>query len=116
MTFLWAFLVGGALCLAAQLVLEFSRLTPAHVLVLFVVLGALAAGAGIYEPLVKVAGEGANIPLPGFGYTLVDGVLKDLPKEGWAALFSGSFKASGSGIKAAIVFGLVASWIFRSRA
>lgn len=116
MTFLWAFLVGGALCLIAQLVLEFSRLTPAHVLVLFVVLGALATGAGLYEPLIKVAGEGANIPLPGFGYTLVDGVLKDLPKEGWAALFSGAFKASGSGIKAAIVFGLVASWIFRARA
>lgn len=116
MTFLLAFVVGGALCLIAQLVLEYSRLTPAHVLVLFVVLGALATGAGIYEPLIRAAGAGATIPLPGFGSTLVQGILKDLPQEGWAALFSGAFKASGSGIKAAILFGLISSWLFRARA
>lgn len=116
MTFVWAFVVGGALCLAAQIVLEYSRLTPAHVLVLFVVLGAIASGFGIYEPLVQTAGAGASIPLPGFGNTLAQGVIKDLPTEGWAALFSGAFKASGSGIKAAIVFGLIASWVFKSRA
>jgi len=116
MTFLMAFLIGGAICLLAQLAMDLLRLTPAVVLVASVVLGAIAAGVGIYEPFAKFAGAGATIPLPGFGFSLVSGLLKELPKEGWVALFSGAFKATGAGIKAALIFGLFASFLTRARA
>lgn len=116
MSFLLAFLVGGALCMVAQIVMDVTHRTPADILVAGVVLGAVAAGFGLYEPLTKIAGAGASVPLPGFGASLVQGLTKELPQEGWVSLFSGAFKATGAGIKAALVFGLIASWLVRSRA
>ena len=115
-TFVMAFLVGGALCMAAQLVMDLTRLTPAHILVGAVVLGVIFGGAGLYEPLVKFAGAGASIPLPGFGNSMITGLIREIPKEGWVAAFSGAFKATGAGIKAAIIFGIAASLFVRARA
>jgi stage V sporulation protein AE len=116
MIYLLAFVVGGALCLVAQLVMDITKATPAVILVGSVVLGAIAAGFGLYEPLAKFAGAGATVPLPGFGFSLVSGLLKEMPKEGWVALFSGAFKATGAGIKAALIFGLLAAMFTRARA
>lgn len=116
MTYLLAFLIGGALCLIAQIFMDLTRATPAVVLVASVVLGAIATGFGLYEPFAKFAGAGATVPLPGFGFSLAAGLIKELPKEGWVALFSGAFKATGAGIKAALIFGLLASFITRARA
>ena len=116
MIFLMAFLVGGALCMIAQIVMDLTRLTPAHILVGSVVLGVILGGIGIYEPLAKFAGAGATIPLPGFGFSMITGLLKEIPKEGWVAVFSGAFKATGAGITAALIFGIVASFFVRARA
>ncbi len=116
MSYLLAFVVGGALCLVAQLVMDLTRTTPAVILVGSVMLGAIAGGFGLYEPFAKFAGAGATVPLPGFGFSLVSGLIKELPKEGWVALFSGAFKATGAGIKAALIFGILASFVTRARA
>lgn len=113
MTFVWAFLVGGALCLLAQLTMDLFRLTPAHVLVGFVVAGGVAGALGLYDPLVKLAGAGATVPLPGFGYALVKGVVADVKETGALGLFTGAFKAAAAGIKAAIIFGFLAALFFR---
>ena len=116
MSYLLAFLVGGAICLLAQLVMDLTKATPAEILVGSVMLGAIAAGFGLYEPFAKFAGAGATVPLPGFGFSLVSGLIKEMPKEGWVALFSGAFKATGAGIKAALIFGIIASFVTRARA
>jgi len=97
----------------AQLTMDFGRVTGAHVLVLFVVLGGVAAALGLYDPLVKFAGEGAALPLPGFGYALVKGVVLDVRETGALGLFTGSFKATAAGMQAAIVFGIIAALFFR---
>lgn len=115
-TFLLAFLVGGALCMVAQIVMDLTRLTPTHVLVGAVVLGVILGGLGVYEPLTKIAGAGASIPLPGFGNSMITGLIREIPKEGWVAAFSGAFKSTGAGIKAALIFGLFASFFVRARA
>ncbi len=116
MIFLWALVVGGALCLVAQIVLDRTSLTPAHVLVLFVVLGALAGGFGLYGKLVKLAGAGATVPLPGFGYTLVTGIDAAVRAKGALGLFTGGFTAAAGGVKAALIFGLAAAVAFRPKA
>lgn len=116
MIFLWAFLVGGAMCALAQLVLDLGRMTPAHVMVLFVVLGGVAAGFGVYEPLVKAAGAGAFIPLPGFGASLVKGVVQDVHTTGLLGAFTGGLKATAAGIKAAVIFALLAAAFSTPRA
>ncbi|MDA8345821.1 MAG: stage V sporulation protein AE [Thermaerobacter sp.] len=116
MTFLMAFLIGGALCMIAQIVMDLTRLTPAHILVGGVVMGVILGGIGIYEPFAKFAGAGATIPLPGFGYSMVAGIIKEIPKEGWVSVFSGAFKATGAGIKAALIFGVLAAFFVRARA
>lgn len=115
MTFFWAFVIGGAMCALAQLVIDNFKLTPAHVLVLFIVLGALASGFGVYGKLVNFAGAGATIPLPGFGYTLVEGIDQAVKTKGAWGLFSGGFTAAAGGIKAALVFGLAAALLFRPK-
>ena len=116
MTFLWAFLVGGAMACLAQIVLETTSLTAAHVMVLFVVLGAIAGGLNVYEPLVKFAGAGATVPLTGFGYTMVEGIDKGVKTDGLLGLLNGGLTAAAGGIKAAVLFGLAAALIFKPRA
>jgi stage V sporulation protein AE len=110
--FLFAFLIGGLLCVAAQLVLELTSLTPAHVMVLFVSLGAVVSGLGLYQPLVDLGGAGATIPLPGFGHALVQGILKAISQEGALGLLTGGFTATAAGISVAILASWVAALLF----
>lgn len=115
MTFLWAFLIGGLLCVLAQLTVDLTNLTPAHVMVLFVVLGAIAGGLGLYAPLVRFAGAGATVPLPGFGYTMVEGIGKAVQSTGVMGLLTGGLTAAAGGIKAAVLFGLAAALVFKPK-
>lgn len=110
-----AFAVGGVLCVLAQLVVDVGHITAAHVMVLFVVLGALAGGLGWYGPLVKWAGAGATVPLPGFGYTMVEGIDRATQTEGVLGLLTGGLSAAAGGIKAAVLFSLAAALVFKPR-
>jgi len=112
LTYLLAFVVGGLFCVAAQLVVDVAHLTPAHTLVLFVTLGALGGGLGLYAPLVKIAGAGAIVPLPGFGDALVQGIIHDITRDGAAGIFSGGLEAAAMGITGAVVFGYVMALLF----
>ncbi len=111
-----AFVVGGAMCVLAQLVVDVGHMTAAHVMVLFVVLGAVAGGLGWYAPLVKWAGAGATVPLPGFGYTMVEGISRATKTEGVLGLLTGGLTAAAGGIKAAVLFSLGAALVFNPRA
>ena len=115
MEYLKAFAVGGAFCLAAQILIDKTKLTPARILVLYVVLGVILGGAGVYGPLVDFAGAGATTPLTGFGYLISEGIREAVDKKGLLGVFSGGFTAAAAGIGAAIIFGLCASLIFRSK-
>jgi stage V sporulation protein AE len=115
-TFVVAFLVGGAMAVLAQLVVDLTTLTPAHVMVGFVVAGAVAGGLGLYEPFAKWAEAGATVPLPGFGYTMVEGIDKAVRHEGVMGLLTGGISAAAGGIKAAVLFGLGAALVFKPRA
>lgn len=113
--FVLAFLVGGSICLVAQLVLNLTNLTPAHVMVLFVSLGAVLSGLGLYKPLVDIGGAGATVPLTGFGHALVQGIVQDLPKKGAVALLTGGFTGAAMGLAAAILSGFVFSVLFNPK-
>lgn len=113
--YLKAFAVGGAFCLAAQILIDKTKLTPARILVLYVVIGVILGGAGVYGPLVDFAGAGATTPLTGFGYLISEGIREAVDKKGLLGVFSGGFTAAAAGIGAAIIFGLCASLIFRSK-
>lgn len=113
--YLKAFAVGGAFCLAAQILIDKTKLTPARILVLYVVLGVILGGVGLYGPLVDFAGAGATTPLTGFGYLISEGIREAVDKKGLLGVFSGGFTAAAAGIGAAIIFGLCASLIFRSK-
>jgi stage V sporulation protein AE len=113
--FVWAFVVGGLMCVLAQLVMDWFRMTPGQVLVVFVVAGAVLGGLGIYGKLVDFAGAGASVPLPGFGYTMVEGIGQAVKQKGALGLFTGGLTAASGGIKAAVIFGLVAALIFKPK-
>ncbi|HEX6989447.1 MAG TPA: stage V sporulation protein AE [Bacillota bacterium] len=115
MNFLWAFLVGGLFCAAAQLVVDGTRLTPAHTMVLFVVLGAVLSAVGLYEPLTQVAGAGATIPLPSFGHALVQGSLEAARRDGPVGLVAGGLEATALPLTAAVGFGYLMAALFRPR-
>jgi stage V sporulation protein AE len=115
MDYLKAFLVGGAICLLAQLLIDYTKLTPAKILVSFVVLGVILGGLGIYEPLVDFAGAGASVPLLGFGNTLARGVREAVAESGFLGIFTGGLKATAGGITAAITAGLAVSLIFKPK-
>jgi stage V sporulation protein AE len=110
-----AFVVGGGLCVLGQLVVDVGHITAAHVMVLFVVLGAVAGGIGWYGPLVKWAGAGASVPLPGFGYTMVEGIDRATRTAGVIGLLTGGLTAAAGGIKAAILCSLAAALVFNPR-
>lgn len=109
------FAVGGALCTVGQLLISLTRLTPARVLVIFVTAGAILTGIGVYEPLVKLAGAGATVPLTGFGYTLAKGAIEGAGEMGLLGALTGGIKATAAGITAAIVFGYVIALLFRPK-
>ena len=113
--YLWAFLIGGAICTVGQLLLSLTRLTPPRILVLFVTLGVLLGGLGIYPPLVELAGAGATVPLTGFGNTLAKGAIEAVKADGLLGVFTGGLKAAAGGIAAAVLFGYSAALLGRAR-
>ena len=114
MQYLWAFLVGGALCLIGQLLIDLTKLTPARILVCYVVSGVFLTAVGLYAPLVEFAGAGATVPLTGFGYSLAMGVREAVAEIGLAGVLTGGLTATAAGIAAAMLFALIASLIARS--
>ena len=115
MDYIKAFLVGGAICLIAQLLIDYTRLTPAKILVGFVVLGVILGGIGVYQPLVEFAGAGASVPLLGFGNTLAKGVRDAVEEHGFLGILTGGLKATAGGITVAIFAGLLVSLIFKPK-
>ena len=115
MDILKAFLIGGAICVVGQLLIDLTKMTAARVLVLFVVIGCILGGLGLYERFVDFAGAGATIPLPGFGYILSKGVKKAVDERGILGVLTGGFTAMAGGVTAAIVFGYLASLIFNPK-
>ena len=115
MDYVKAFLVGGALCLIGQILIDKTKLTPARILVSYVVIGVLLGAVGLYQPLVEFAGAGATVPLTGFGNTLAKGVKEAIQKDGFLGIVTGGLKASAGGITAAILAGLIASLLFKAK-
>ena len=115
MDYVKAFLVGGFLCAIAQVIIDKTKLTPARILVSYVVTGVILGGLGLYEPLVNFAGAGATVPLTGFGYALANGVSKAVEEQGFLGILTGGLAACAGGITAAMVAGLIASFFFRAR-
>ena len=115
MDYLKAFLVGGLLCLIGQILIDKTKLTPARILVGYVVFGVFLSAVGIYEPLTEFAGAGASVPLTGFGHTLAKGVQEAVASDGFPGIFIGGLKATAGGITAAIVAGLVVSLLFKPK-
>ena len=111
---LWAFLVGGVICLIGQVLIDYTKLTPARILTTYVVSGVALTAIGIYEPIVKFAGAGATVPLTGFGYSLAKGVVEAVESYGLIGAFCGGLTATAAGITAAMFFGFIMSLIFKS--
>ncbi|MEF9983488.1 MAG: stage V sporulation protein AE [Oscillospiraceae bacterium] len=112
--YLKAFVVGGAICAVGQVLIDLTKLTPARVLVSFVVIGVALGGLGLYQPLIEFAGAGATVPLTGFGALLAKGVKKAIIESGAIGILSGGFTAASAGITAAIFFGLIVALVFKS--
>ena len=110
-----AFLIGGALCAIAQILIDKTRLTPARIMVGYVCAGVVLSAIGIYGPLAEFAGAGATVPLSGFGHTLAKGVVKAVNEKGLVGALTGGLTASSGGITAALTFGFLAALIFPSR-
>ncbi len=115
MDYLKAFVVGGILCVIGQVLIDRTKLTPARILVSYVVAGVLLGALGVYEPLVEFAGAGATVPLTGFGYTLAKGVREAITEDGFLGILAGGLKATATGICAAIFSGLIVSLMFRPK-
>ncbi len=115
MDYVKAFLVGGLLCLIGQILIDKTKLTPARILVSYVVIGVFLGAIGVYQPLVEFAGAGATVPLTGFGNTLAKGVKEAIQEDGFLGIFTGGLKATAGGITAAILAGLLASILFKAK-
>lgn len=113
--FIWAFVIGGALCMIAQILIDKTRLTPARILVTYVTVGVLLGALGLYKPLVDFAGAGATVPLTGFGYLISEGVREAVDKQGLLGALTGGFTSAAGGIAAALVFGYLAAIMFRGK-
>ena len=115
MDYVKAFLIGGALYLISQILIDKTKLKPARILVSYVVAGVVLGGTGVYRYLADFAGAGATVPLTGFGYNLAKGVKEAVAQDGFLGIFTGGLKASAGGISAAIVAGLLCSLIFKAK-
>ena len=115
MDYIKAFIVGGLICVLAQILMEKTKMLPGRIMVLLVCLGAVLGAIGIYEPFSKWAGAGANVPLLGFGNVLWTGVKEAVDKDGFLGIFKGGFTSSAVGISAALVFSYLASLVFDSK-
>ena len=115
MDYLKAFLVGGLLCLIGQILVDKTKLTPARILVGYVVAGVILGAFGLYQPIIDFAGAGATVPLTGFGATLAKGVKEAIDENGALGILTGGLKATAGGITAAIIFGLLAGILFKPK-
>ena len=115
MDYVKAFIIGGLLCMIGQILIDKTRLTPARILVSYVVIGVILGAVGIYEPFLDFAGAGASVPLTGFGSLLAKGVREAVDEKGLLGVLMGGLKASAGGIAAAIIFGLIVSLIFKDK-
>lgn len=115
MDYIKAFVVGGLICVIAQILMDKTKLTPARILVAFVTIGAILGGLNIYDKLVDLGGAGATVPLPGFGYSLAKGVMKEVDNNGLIGVLTGGVKGTAGGITAAIIFGYIMALLSRSR-
>lgn len=110
-----AFAVGGALCVIGQLLIDFTKLTPARILTGYVIAGVALSAAGLYKPFADFAGAGATVPLTGFGHLLAEGIRKAVESDGFLGIFTGGLTAAAGGVTAALLFGLIASIFFKQR-
>lgn len=115
MNYLTAFVVGGLICVVGQLLIDLTKLTPARILVLFVVSGVVLSALGVWEPLVEFAGAGATVPILGFGHTLAQGVKQAVAQHGLVGVVTGGMTACSGGISASLIFGFIASVVTRSK-
>lgn len=115
MNYVWAFVVGGALCVIGQLLIDYTKMTPARILVTFVVAGVALSALGWYAPLANFAGAGATVPLLGFGHLLAEGVREAVEKSGWIGALTGGFTACAGGVTASLIFGFLAALCARSK-
>ncbi|PRX32626.1 stage V sporulation protein AE [Orenia metallireducens] len=113
--FLWAFVVGGSICVVAQIMMDVFKLTPAHTTSTLVVVGAILGGLGWYEPIIKFAGAGASVPISSFGNSLVKGALEEAKRSGIIGVLAGIFEVTSAGISAAIIFGFMSALIFKPK-
>ncbi|MGD9679520.1 MAG: stage V sporulation protein AE [Vulcanibacillus sp.] len=114
-TYYTAFLVGGLICVIGQLLLDLTKMTPAHVMSFLVVVGAILDGFGLYEPLIEYAGAGATVPITSFGNSLVHGALAEAEQHGLIGILTGIFEVTSAGISSAIIFGFFAALIFKPK-
>lgn len=115
MKYLFSFVIGGAICVIAQILIDKTKLTPARILTGYVVAGAILSAVGLYQPLADFAGAGASVPLTGFGHSLIIGVKKAIDSDGFTGIFTGGLTGTAGGICAAIVFSVFCSLIFKLR-
>lgn len=115
MEYLWAFIVGGLICVIGQILMDTTKLTPARILVIFVTLGAFLGAFGIYDKIVKIGGAGATIPLPNFGNCLAKAAIQGVKEDGLLGAFTGGIKGAAGGITAAIFFGYLMACIFNPK-
>ena len=115
MEYLYAFLIGGLFCVIGQILIDKTKLTPARILVGYVVMGVILGAIGLYQPITEFAGAGTTVPLTGFGYSLSQGVKEAVLQKGFLGIFTGGLEATSGGITAAIIAGLVVSIIFKAR-
>ena len=115
MEYLYAFLIGGIFCVIGQILIDKTKLTPARILVSYVVIGVILGGIGLYQPIADFASAGATVPLTGFGYTLAKGVKEAVDQTGFIGILTGGLKSTAGGITAAILSGLIVSLLFRAK-
>lgn len=114
MEYVWAFLIGGLLCAIGQVLIDVTKLTPARILTSYVVAGVILGALGLYEPIIKLAGGGATVPLTGFGSLLAKGVREAVDENGIIGAFMGGFTSAAVGVAAAVFFGLITALVFKS--
>ena len=115
MDYLKAFFIGGLFCLVGQILIDRTKLTPARILVSYVVIGVILGATGVYKPLAEFAGAGATVPLTGFGNTLAKGVMEAITEDGFLGIFTGGLKAAAGGITMAVFSGLLAGFLFKAK-
>ncbi len=115
MDFMWAFVIGGAICVVGQIMFDVLKLSPAHTMSSLVVIGAIVDGLGWYDPFIEFAGAGASVPITSFGNALVHGALAELKSQGWIGLITGIFEVTSAGISAAIIFSFLAALLFKPK-